>query len=177
MIDESFVTMSETMPQFQSNLINGNLKNVQQRRLSKQNNVNGDASPTHLNKLENGTANGVNNISENGDYKFSTAVVAVDVLEQNQARQSEVVKQAPNAKTVSKAENGTLADRRKSLQKMSTMEQESLLEKEHLSQIRLCSSIIYNDVKYTKESFRRLFLSKVSASNYLLDLILAYKRR
>nr|XP_022909698.1 NADPH oxidase 5 isoform X2 [Onthophagus taurus] len=45
-------------------------------------------------------------------------------------------------------------------QSMSIMEYENLLEKEHISQIRLCSAIIYTNVKYTKESFGRLFLSK-----------------
>lgn len=161
--------MSGAIAEFETNGLNGNLKNVQLRKLSKTQtpNTNGDAAVHTLqNKTENNTsmiADGVN-ITNECESKLSTTVNA-DALEKNQPRQTEVVKQASNVKAVGETKNGNLADRLKSLQKMSTMEQESLLEKEHLLQIKSCSAIIHSDVKYTRDSFRRLFISEVS--NYI----------
>ncbi|KAK9721035.1 hypothetical protein QE152_g21746 [Popillia japonica] len=164
--------MSGAIAELEINAANGNFRNAQSRKLSKtQVNANENVFVHHIyqNKLENNAstiANGVNNADE-CESKLSTAGavnVAVDVLEENRARQSEVVKQAPNAEAVGQTKNGALADRKKLLQKMSTMEQESLLEKEHLQQIRSCSAIIRSDAKYTRDSFRRLFLSELSIS-------------
>lgn len=54
-----------------------------------------------------------------------------------------------------------LAERRKSLIPMSSMEEENLRERLHLAQLRQCSAIVYNEVRYTKDNFRRMFQTKV----------------
>lgn len=54
-----------------------------------------------------------------------------------------------------------LAQRRRSFVPMSSMEEENLRERLHLAQLRQCSAIVYNEVRYTKDSFRRMFMSKV----------------
>lgn len=172
--------MSGAIAQFETNSANGNLKNAQpQKPLKPQNNAtNGDVhGQLNQNKTAENNASssptGVNTTSDESDSKLSTDGndAAVDVLEKNPATQSEVVKQAPNAKAIDTTKNGTLAGRRKSLQKMSTMEQESLLEKEHLLQIKSCATIIRSDVKYAKDCFRRLFLSEVSNNNYYKSIV------
>lgn len=55
-----------------------------------------------------------------------------------------------------------LAERRKSLVPMSSMEEENLRERLHMAQLRQCFAIISNEVRYTKDTFRRLFQSQVS---------------
>ncbi|XP_074037293.1 NADPH oxidase isoform X2 [Leptinotarsa decemlineata] len=53
-----------------------------------------------------------------------------------------------------------LAQRRKSLVPMSSMEEENLRERLYLAQLRLCTDIVNKEAKYTRDTFRRLFQSK-----------------
>ncbi|XP_017779285.1 PREDICTED: NADPH oxidase 5 [Nicrophorus vespilloides] len=53
-----------------------------------------------------------------------------------------------------------LAERRKSLIPMSSMEEESLRDRLHMAQLRQCFAIVSNEVRYTKDTFRRLFQSQ-----------------
>lgn len=54
-----------------------------------------------------------------------------------------------------------LAERRRSLVPMSSMEEENLRERLHLAQLRQCHSIVFREQKYNRDTFRRLFNSKV----------------
>lgn len=59
------------------------------------------------------------------------------------------------------AVKAALTERRKSLVPMSSMEEENLRERLHLAQLKQCSEIVSVEAKYNKDSFRRLFFSKV----------------
>lgn len=54
-----------------------------------------------------------------------------------------------------------LAERRRSLVPMSSMEEENLRERLHVAQLKLCAEIVENEQRYGRDSFRRLFHSKV----------------
>ncbi|CAG9821118.1 unnamed protein product [Phaedon cochleariae] len=54
-----------------------------------------------------------------------------------------------------------LAQRRKSLVPMSSMEEENLRERLRLAQLRQCSVIVHKEARYTRDTFRRLFQNKV----------------
>ncbi|XP_019870871.1 uncharacterized protein LOC109599329 [Aethina tumida] len=55
-----------------------------------------------------------------------------------------------------------LAKRRRSLVPMSSMEEENLRDRLHLTHLKLCNEIVGQESKYTKESLRRLFQKKAS---------------
>lgn len=54
-----------------------------------------------------------------------------------------------------------LAERRRSFVPMSSMEEENLRERLHLSQLKQCEEIVRSEQKYTRDTFRRLFQTKV----------------
>lgn len=54
-----------------------------------------------------------------------------------------------------------LAERRRSLVPMSSMEEENLRERLHLAQLKICSNIIFEEGRYARDSFKRLFQLKV----------------
>lgn len=68
---------------------------------------------------------------------------------------------APTAARASVVVDERLAERRRSFVPMSSMEEENLRERLHLAQLRRCTEIVNTEPRYTRESFRRLFLSKV----------------
>lgn len=78
-----------------------------------------------------------------------------------------IVKNNNNTSTTSsdnfnvKSAEEKLSERRKSLIPMSSMEEENLRERLHLAQLRQCSAIVFNEVRYTKDTFRRMFQTKV----------------
>ncbi|KAK4885210.1 hypothetical protein RN001_001481 [Aquatica leii] len=53
-----------------------------------------------------------------------------------------------------------LANRRKSFVPMSSMEEENLRERLHLAQLKQCSMIVFQDTRYNRDTFKRLFQSK-----------------
>ncbi|KAG5894887.1 hypothetical protein JTB14_030592 [Gonioctena quinquepunctata] len=53
-----------------------------------------------------------------------------------------------------------LAERRKSFVPMSSMEEENLRERLYLAQLKLCTNIVNEESKYSRETFRRLFQLK-----------------
>nr|CAH7735500.1 unnamed protein product [Callosobruchus chinensis] len=55
-----------------------------------------------------------------------------------------------------------LAQRRRSLVPMSSMEEESLRERLHMAHLRCCSEIVLREQRYSRETFRKLFQNKVS---------------
>lgn len=56
---------------------------------------------------------------------------------------------------------------------MSTMEEENLRERLHVTQLRQCAEIVGKDVKYSRDTFRRLFQGKVLIFNdFFLFLII-----
>ncbi|KAK9869222.1 hypothetical protein WA026_002973 [Henosepilachna vigintioctopunctata] len=44
---------------------------------------------------------------------------------------------------------------------MSSMEEENLRERLHIAQLKKCAEIVSEEARYTRDSFRRLFLNKV----------------
>lgn len=54
-----------------------------------------------------------------------------------------------------------LAQRRRSLVPMSSMEEENLRERLHLAQIKLLSNYVSQESRYIRDTFKRLFQSKV----------------
>lgn len=61
--------------------------------------------------------------------------------------------------------DAALAERRRSLVPMSSMEEENLRERLHLAQLRQCHTIVFREQKYNRDTFRRLFNSKVGTFN------------
>ncbi|XP_072389152.1 NADPH oxidase 5 isoform X1 [Diabrotica undecimpunctata] len=53
-----------------------------------------------------------------------------------------------------------LAKRRKSLVPMSSMEEENLRERLRMAHLKKCNGIIFNEDRYTRDTFRRLFQNK-----------------
>ncbi|CAH1983353.1 unnamed protein product [Acanthoscelides obtectus] len=53
-----------------------------------------------------------------------------------------------------------LAQRRRSLVPMSSMEEESLRERLHMAHLRCCSEIVLREQRYSRETFRKLFQNK-----------------
>lgn len=105
-------------------------------------------------------------VSENG--KIDRQQDVEGVAAQNNTEQSISVGVAtPETFNVKTAEE-RLAERRKSLVPMSSMEEENLRERLHLAQLRQCSAIVYNEVRYTKDNFRRMFQTKVRFYLFLL---------
>lgn len=90
--------------------------------------------------------------------------------ENNSTKQTVTAGVVNNKATVSsenfnvKSAEERLAERRKSLVPMSSMEEENLRERLHLAQLRQCSAIVYNEVRYTKDTFRRMFQTKVNVA-------------
>lgn len=100
-----------------------------------------------------GTDNGCN--ENNGDVK--TMFQSENNTKQTAA--TAVVAASENFNV--KSAEDRLAERRKSLIPMSSMEEENLRERLHLAQLRQCSAIVYNEVRYSKDTFRRMFQTKV----------------
>lgn len=119
-------------------------------------------------------------LSEQNDIEEAVAVVSHNgkierqhsgkgVAAENNTESDSVGVATPETFNVKTAEE-RLAERRKSLVPMSSMEEENLRERLHLAQLRQCSAIVYNEVRYTKDNFRRMFQTKVRSHCYYINL-------
>ncbi|VEN51791.1 unnamed protein product [Callosobruchus maculatus] len=62
-----------------------------------------------------------------------------------------------------------LAQRRRSLVPMSSMEEESLRERLHMAHLRCCSEIVLREQRYSRETFRKLFQNKIPFFSTLVN--------
>nr|CAI5842860.1 unnamed protein product [Callosobruchus analis] len=78
---------------------------------------------------------------------------------------------APKKSTPAPAVDERLAQRRRSLVPMSSMEEESLRERLHMAHLRCCSEIVLREQRYSRETFRKLFQNKVSLMGVLRHVV------
>lgn len=102
--------------------------------------------------------------SQSGDFAEMTDV---NKSSSNSTASGDVQKSEAGVATPSSAQNGTsraddsFAEHRKSVVPMSTMEEENLRERLRQAQLKKCNEIVFKEPRYTRDTFRRLFQTKV----------------